>query len=516
MLSQDPHLRPTASSVSERLVQITQVTAVDAKDRPEDAAALTTRSAYFTNQLSARTPAIAYANSFELYSDAWPSRHGWTTSSEQTSRAEWISSNDWMLESVGYGEWAKSESMTTARAPESTLVAANAEHTEPRTNACPSEYAEWPPVYGRTSERELMSVGNWISGSLDSDDVPTLYDYSALGGAINMVPSTQLSNMYTPYMTTSHKASAYAVLPAPWSFVDSKHADDTTAVCERCGASFAGTYRRGNLARHQRQRHAMERTKSYGCTVCFKEFQRGDAMRTHMWRKHNCFDSQPRPREHGTHESDSSRHTDFNALLTRSERSNGSVSCTHSPYLRAGPLVRHQHEARDKDAPSLTCPFHSVGTLPRRRPDRSPGSYHSNQVIGQVTVAGKFRCLGHSCTDLTFGRQADFRRHYENNHAPRSMGFLGSQISDESFDRSDPLDNIMHRHGKHFAALYGALRQLHRFVMIRQRMRHHHHSHAVSHGRIAKGSHTAIVPTRYMHSTHGRRPDETIRTRTGD
>ncbi|CAO2654362.1 Nn.00g110950.m01.CDS01 [Neocucurbitaria sp. VM-36] len=59
----------------------------------------------------------------------------------------------------------------------------------------------------------------------------------------------------------------------------------------------------------------------------------------------------------------------------------------------------------------------------RRRSSLSPDGA-SDPVIGQVTRLGKFRCLDSGCDDLTFGRQADFKRHYENVHAPRKIEYF--------------------------------------------------------------------------------------------
>jgi hypothetical protein len=82
------------------------------------------------------------------------------------------------------------------------------------------------------------------------------------------------------------------------------------------------------------------------------------------------------------------------------------------------------------DAASLSPDASSAPrTPPRRRrrpsPSRSP-SASTDPIIGQVTLAGKFTCLDPACAndDLTFGRQADFKRHYENLHAGRSVEYF--------------------------------------------------------------------------------------------
>ncbi|KAH7390737.1 hypothetical protein BKA66DRAFT_440025 [Pyrenochaeta sp. MPI-SDFR-AT-0127] len=62
----------------------------------------------------------------------------------------------------------------------------------------------------------------------------------------------------------------------------------------------------------------------------------------------------------------------------------------------------------------------------RRRASPLPGA-SSDPAIGQVTRLGKFKCLDPGCDDLTFGRQADFKRHYENVHAPRKIEYFCPQ-----------------------------------------------------------------------------------------
>ncbi|KAF1838163.1 hypothetical protein BDW02DRAFT_565204 [Decorospora gaudefroyi] len=74
---------------------------------------------------------------------------------------------------------------------------------------------------------------------------------------------------------------------------------------------------------------------------------------------------------------------------------------------------------------------HSSPYTPQRsechRPTSPSPSCSADPVIGQVTLSGKFKCLDPECDnadDLTFGRQADFKRHYENVHAGRSVEYF--------------------------------------------------------------------------------------------
>ncbi|EAT89993.1 hypothetical protein SNOG_03262 [Parastagonospora nodorum SN15] len=60
----------------------------------------------------------------------------------------------------------------------------------------------------------------------------------------------------------------------------------------------------------------------------------------------------------------------------------------------------------------------------RRRPSTLSPTSPSDPVVGHVTAAGKFRCSDTTCADLSFGRQADFRRHYEHAHAAKKMEYF--------------------------------------------------------------------------------------------
>jgi hypothetical protein len=48
----------------------------------------------------------------------------------------------------------------------------------------------------------------------------------------------------------------------------------------------------------------------------------------------------------------------------------------------------------------------------------------SDPVIGHVTSNGKFGCLDPNCSDVSFGRHADFRRHYDHVHASKKIEFF--------------------------------------------------------------------------------------------
>ncbi|KAH7080808.1 hypothetical protein FB567DRAFT_595144 [Paraphoma chrysanthemicola] len=61
----------------------------------------------------------------------------------------------------------------------------------------------------------------------------------------------------------------------------------------------------------------------------------------------------------------------------------------------------------------------------RRRPSLvSNASSTSDPIIGSVTKTGKFLCSRPTCTEVSFARQADFRRHWENAHAKGKLEYF--------------------------------------------------------------------------------------------
>jgi hypothetical protein len=47
-----------------------------------------------------------------------------------------------------------------------------------------------------------------------------------------------------------------------------------------------------------------------------------------------------------------------------------------------------------------------------------------DSTIGTIDKDEKFKCLAASCYDMSFARQADFRRHYENTHMPSKLEYF--------------------------------------------------------------------------------------------
>ncbi|KAF2640027.1 hypothetical protein P280DRAFT_385153, partial [Massarina eburnea CBS 473.64] len=63
---------------------------------------------------------------------------------------------------------------------------------------------------------------------------------------------------------------------------------------------------------------------------------------------------------------------------------------------------------------------------PRNRPAPARQSRDSHEPIGVVLVSKKFKCLKSSCADLIFGRLADLRRHYDQQHARHRVQYFCS------------------------------------------------------------------------------------------
>lgn len=86
--------------------------------------------------------------------------------------------------------------------------------------------------------------------------------------------------------------------PPPWAAASNstassslpihKQADHGTISCGQCNVTFTGTYRRGNLARHVRQKHTEAKAGPYACAAdgCYRVFARQDARLKHARKQH--------------------------------------------------------------------------------------------------------------------------------------------------------------------------------------------------------------------------------------
>ncbi|KAF2267027.1 hypothetical protein CC78DRAFT_102149 [Lojkania enalia] len=58
--------------------------------------------------------------------------------------------------------------------------------------------------------------------------------------------------------------------------------------CQQCNQKFTGTYSKGNLDRHRREKHSGSSAARsvYKCSSCHKKYKRADARKKHEWEKH--------------------------------------------------------------------------------------------------------------------------------------------------------------------------------------------------------------------------------------
>jgi hypothetical protein len=117
------------------------------------------------------------------------------------------------------------------------------------------------------------TVFNWGYENRMTDSFSTLRSPS---------PYHNISQFGEYSLSTPLQDSGLSSPPSP-SIADA--GDDICLRCEDCGAHFSGTYRRGNLGRHRRQKHA---STDYPCESdsCERVFKRQDARLKHYRKKH--------------------------------------------------------------------------------------------------------------------------------------------------------------------------------------------------------------------------------------
>ncbi|KAH6851458.1 hypothetical protein BKA58DRAFT_69045 [Alternaria rosae] len=128
------------------------------------------------------------------------------------------------------------------------------------------------------------------------------------------------------------------------------------------------------------------------------------------------------------------RHSALLSTFLPNSRAPQAPSGEHAPFQNLTHITPRCHVVSKRySQPSSCSPTGSSPVSPqrsnrrRRRTSGSPSS-HTDPIIGQVTLAGKFKCLNEACLDdsddLTFNRHADFKRHHDNIHARRSIEYF--------------------------------------------------------------------------------------------
>ena len=143
---------------------------------------------------------------------------------------------------------------------------------------------------------------------------PSPLDYTTQAFANAFSPDKPIPCYASPGAATppSYSSSPSSSLPRPWAVASSATAystlptssrsDNNVIVCGQCNKEFTGTYRRGNLMRHVRQKHVEAKGGPYTCLAegCFSVFQRADARLKHARSKHPELNLPPVQRRHGT------------------------------------------------------------------------------------------------------------------------------------------------------------------------------------------------------------------------
>ncbi|KAF2845417.1 hypothetical protein T440DRAFT_276682 [Plenodomus tracheiphilus IPT5] len=110
------------------------------------------------------------------------------------------------------------------------------------------------------------------------------------------------------------------------------------------------------------------------------------------------------------------RFNDHVLQQTRQEQDTPADSSSHRDSFHAmSPSEASTTDSDEQTAASERCD--SPQLQHRRDSALAPLEEPSDCIIGHVTLSGKFMCSHTDCDDLRFGRQADFKRHYENVHA---------------------------------------------------------------------------------------------------
>lgn len=242
------------------------------------------------------------------------------------------------------------------------------------------------------------------------------------------IPRARIGDLHddttSSYTDDSHKhiflsvPSAFSSYSEP-SSVDSPTTSDHLSCNEPgCMAAFSGTYRKGNLERHKRLYHKGKDPSYYSCEDdnCAKTFRRPDARLKHYRRNHPHLvagPAVPRGPQRSGYPFSPLPETAADPIIAQITRCGKFLcldpGCDERVFNRQYDIRRHYQTTHV----SCNTPQGSD------RPPSPSLESDSDPVIGHITRLGKFRCLTNRCDDLTFGRQAELKRHYETSHGPQ-------------------------------------------------------------------------------------------------
>jgi len=153
----------------------------------------------------------------------------------------------------------------------------------------------WSPLHIRAVEStesttETPPVARTISNKTEALMYDSMEAPLMLRRFLGLEPLDSLSpvlNGLEPlgFLGTRSPVSSGAATPRPNSAA-STHGG-SPVVCEACGKEYKGDYRRGNLARHIRQKHGIDE-QNFPCADpgCSKIFKRQDARLKHYRKEH--------------------------------------------------------------------------------------------------------------------------------------------------------------------------------------------------------------------------------------
>jgi uncharacterized Zn-finger protein len=220
-----------------------------------------------------------------------------------------------------------------------------------------------------------------------------------------------------------------------------------TVLCSHpgCSATFTGTYRRGNLARHLRSTHVTDKHAMYHCEadLCPKVFHRQDARMKHYRSHHPHLHSELGIRREAR---GSSAYTE-----TRDEASNEQSQGEQDPVFN---FDIRSHRNLSLEARVTDSGLYETASLANLFPDsenhdqyvsaselHSPPSIFGNEHMVDDTL---FACSFPLCNS-TFQRPADLRRHMQKHEEPTFQCEISSCA--RQFYRLDKLrDHVRRAH----------------------------------------------------------------------
>ncbi|KAF1829410.1 hypothetical protein BDW02DRAFT_583714 [Decorospora gaudefroyi] len=254
-------------------------------------------------------------------------------------------------------------------------------------NAMPHS-APWSQVNTRVEHNQLSAgeLPEWTSGAYSRHTVHQLNGQCPiLEDNLDIIESKLALSMPNPSISP-----AYVSPPIPASTSSAARAlrasssvDDSTICCGQCHVQFTGTYRRGNLARHVRHKHAQLK-RDVVCTVdgCNKTFARQDARLKHARRHHPGLQADPVHRRQG-YES----HT----MTSRSHQYKDTPRSKYSPGEGdARSVIEYPMASSASQCSGAELPY-AIPTIASSEPDSSAAHmYRGSTIADHISFVGQW------------------------------------------------------------------------------------------------------------------------------